>query len=143
MAPVLSGIFKAIFIYIEPIQTFGGAYACYASPEWFLTRLIPGPTETGLVHTTETVMAVRQYGAVLFLLGMISIGVFSAAGPRSDPLALSVTRRLLFVLAGNPRCRLCLVCGWEAVNGSGGCGSYACYGDASWMGFSYGCVAVE
>ena len=81
-------------------MTFGGAYASYVSPEWFLTRLIPGPTETGLVHTAETIMAVRLYGVLLFLLGMISIGVFSAVGGKSDPLAMSVTRRLLFVLAG-------------------------------------------
>ena len=100
MAPVVSGIFKAIFVYVEPILTFGGAYASYASPEWFLTRLVPGPTETGLVHTVETVMAIRQYGVLLFLLGMISIAVFTAIGSKSDPLAMSVARRLLFVLSG-------------------------------------------
>jgi hypothetical protein len=100
MAPALPGIYKAIFIYLEPILTLGGAYASYTSPEWFLARLIPGDTNTGLIHTSETIMAIRLYAVLLFLLAGISISVFTAVGGKEDKLALSVTRRLLFVLAG-------------------------------------------
>ena len=101
MAPALPGIYKAIFVYLEPILTVGGAYASYTSPEWFLTRLIPGDTNTGLIHTSETILAIRLYAVLLLLLAGISISVFTAVGGKEDKLAMSVTRRLLFVLAGN------------------------------------------
>lgn len=140
MAPALPGIYKAIFIYLEPILTLGGAYASYTSPEWFLTRLIPGDTNTGLIHTSETIMAIRLYAVLLFLLAGISISVFSAVGGKEDKLALSVTRRLLFILAGISNALL----GRDLdADGSGGFGTCVCYGGEYWMGYGEGCWTME
>jgi hypothetical protein len=142
MAPALPGIYKAIFIYLEPILTLGGAYASYTSPEWFLARLIPGDTNTGLIHTSETIMAIRLYAVLLFLLAGISISVFSAVGGKEDKLALSVTRRLLFVLAGISLGSF--GSGERTLTlGSGGFGTCLCYGGEYWMGYGEGCWTME
>jgi hypothetical protein len=104
MSRVLSGPFKLIFLYIEPILTLAGSYSALTTPEWYLTNLLPGPTLTGLLHTNETNMAIRLYGVLLFLIATISISIFSLIASKTDSVSFSIARRLLFVLAGMPFC---------------------------------------
>ena len=100
MPIVLPPFFRIIFIYLEPSLTLAGAYSAFVSPEWYLASQIPGPTVSGLLHTIETVMAIRLYGVLLTLLATISWAVFPVVAKKSDALSFSVARRLLFVLAG-------------------------------------------
>jgi hypothetical protein len=132
MAPVLNGFFKLLFLYIEPILTLGGAYSAFTTPEWYLTNLTPGPTITGLLHTTETNMAIRLYGVLLFLLAIISISIFSLIASHTDALSISVAKRLLFVLAG-------MAPVFDGGDCSGGFGASLCYCDSFGMGDLFGC----
>ena len=100
MSRVLPLPFNIFFIYIEPILTYSGAYSAFVSPEWYLASQIPGPTVSGLLHTIETIMAIRLYGVLLALLASISLAVFPVVSGKSDPVSFSVARRLMFVLAG-------------------------------------------
>ena len=100
MSRVLPRPFNIMFIYIEPILTLAGAYSAISTPEWYLSSLIPGPTVTGLLHTTETNMAIRLMGVLLILLALISLAVFPVIQSRTDAVGFSIARRLLFVLSG-------------------------------------------
>jgi hypothetical protein len=100
MPKVLPPFFKVMFIFMEPLATFAGAYSAFAAPEWYLASLIPGNSDSGLLHTIETTMAIRLYGVLLFLLASISLAVFPVVANKSDPLSFSIARRLFFVLAG-------------------------------------------
>lgn len=100
MPKILPLPFKIVFICLEPLATFAGAYSAFVSPEWYLASQIPGPTITGLLHTNETNMAIRLYGVLLALLAMISLAIFPVIASRSDALSFSIARRFIFVLAG-------------------------------------------
>src|SRR5947199_3702176 len=100
MPQVLPTPWKIFFIYIEPFLTYSAAYSAFASPEWYLASQLPGPTVTGLLHTTETNMAIRLYGVLLALLASISLAIFPVIAGKTDALSFSIARRLLFVLAG-------------------------------------------
>ena len=101
MSVVLPPFWRIIFIYLEPPLTLAGAYSAFVSPEWYLASQVPGPTVSGLLHTIETIMAIRLYGVLLTVLAMVSLAVFPVIARKSDPISFSVARRLLFVLAGN------------------------------------------
>jgi hypothetical protein len=100
MPQVLPPFFKVMFLFLEPLATFAAAYSAFVAPEWYLARLIPGESDSGLLHTIETTMAMRLYGVLLALLAMVSLAVFPVVANKSDALSFSVARRLLFVLAG-------------------------------------------
>ena len=101
MTKVLPGPFKFLYIYLEPLATFAGAYSAFISPEWYLASQIPGPTISGLLHTNETNMAIRLYGVLLTLLAMLSLAIFPVIANKSDALSFSIARRFIFVLACN------------------------------------------
>ena len=100
MPVVLPSPFNIIFIFIEPLLTFLGAYSAFAQPEWYLASQIPGETDSGLLHTIETTMAIRLYGVLLTLLPLISLAVLPAIASKSDQLSWTIARRFFFVLAG-------------------------------------------
>ena len=100
MPKVLSPFFKVTFIFLEPLATFAAAYSAFAAPEWYLASLIPGESDSGLLHTIETTMAIRFYGVLLTCLAMVSLAVFPVIANKSDALSFSIARRLFFILAG-------------------------------------------
>lgn len=102
MPKVLPLPFKAMFIVIEPVLTYMGAWSAFTAPEWYLASQLPGPTITGLLHTQETNMLVRLYGVLLICLASVSLAVFPVIANNTDRLSISIARRLLFVLAGKP-----------------------------------------
>jgi hypothetical protein len=93
-----------MFLFLEPVATLLGAYSAFAAPEWYLTSLLPGPTVSGLLHTTETIFAIRLYGVLLMLLALISLAVFPVVANKTDATSFSVARRLFFVLACKSPC---------------------------------------
>jgi len=109
MPQVLPLPFKLWFILFEPIATLLGAYSAFTAPEWYLTSLLPGPTVSGLLHTTETIFAIRLYGVLLMLLASISLAVLPVVANKTDAISFSVARRLFFVLAGKSYSFLSLV----------------------------------
>ena len=100
MPQVLPTPFKVIFIYLEPLVTLLAAYSAFSAPEWYLSSLLPGPTVSGLLHTTETIFAIRLYGVLLMLLALISLAVFPVVANKSDATSFAIARRLFFVLGG-------------------------------------------
>jgi hypothetical protein len=136
MSKVLPLHFKAMFIVIEPVLTFMGAWSAFTAPEWYLASQLPGPTITGLLHTQETNMLVRLYGVLLVCLASVSLAVFPVIANNTDRLSFSIARRLLFVLAGELFVFFGANCSW-------GCRSSLYCWVTYWGEGAYGCGELE
>jgi len=77
---VLPGVYKALFLYIEPITTILPAVLIWLKPgaAWFHHALIPAPYEPVANVDARTRMAIWQLGNCYLLLGMLSSLVFRA-----------------------------------------------------------------
>ncbi|KZP30426.1 hypothetical protein FIBSPDRAFT_946141 [Athelia psychrophila] len=78
----LPGIYRTLFLYIEPVSTISPAVLAWVYPgaEWFHHELIPSKTPAlpyGFLEP-RTAMAIWQLGNCYFLLGLISSLVFRA-----------------------------------------------------------------
>ncbi|KAI9508674.1 hypothetical protein F5148DRAFT_1194061 [Russula earlei] len=78
--PALPGVYKALFLYIEPSITILPAILIWFTPgaAWFHHELIPAPHEHVASIDARTLMAVWQLGNCYLLLGMLSSLVFRA-----------------------------------------------------------------
>jgi len=90
--PALPGIYRILFLYLEPMSTITPAVMVWLFPgaSWFHHQLIPSsipPPTTAL--EPRTLMAVWQLTNCYFLLGLISSLVFRAVRDAlpNDPVA--------------------------------------------------------
>ncbi|KAF8270974.1 hypothetical protein EI94DRAFT_1569512 [Lactarius quietus] len=78
--PALPGVYKGLFLYIEPASTILPAVLIWFTPgaAWFHHELIPAPGESPDSLEARTRMAIWQLGNCYLLLGMLSSFVFRA-----------------------------------------------------------------
>ncbi|KAH9981835.1 hypothetical protein BJV74DRAFT_853170 [Russula compacta] len=78
--PALPGVYKTLFLYIEPVSTILPAILIWFTPgaAWFHHELIPAPQESFTSIDARTHMAIWQLGNCYLLLGMLSSLVFRA-----------------------------------------------------------------
>ncbi|KAH9960466.1 hypothetical protein BC827DRAFT_1342976 [Russula dissimulans] len=76
----LPGVYRALFLYIEPIITILPVILIWLKPgaAWFHHELIPAPYEPVASVDARTYMAIWQLGNCYLLLGMLSSLVFRA-----------------------------------------------------------------
>ncbi|KAN0124555.1 hypothetical protein V8E53_015821 [Lactarius tabidus] len=89
--PALPGVYRALFLYIEPVSTILPAVLIWTTPgaAWFHHELIPAPGESPNSLEARTRMAIWQLGNCYLLLGMLSSFVFRAIRDAlpGDPIA--------------------------------------------------------
>ncbi|KAH9998328.1 hypothetical protein BJV77DRAFT_981308 [Russula vinacea] len=78
--PALPGVYKALFLYIEPVSTILPAILIWYTPgaAWFHHELIPAQHASSAGIDPRTRMAIWQLGNCYLLLGMLSSLVFRA-----------------------------------------------------------------
>ncbi|KAI0065858.1 hypothetical protein BV25DRAFT_1821542 [Artomyces pyxidatus] len=76
----LPGVYKVLFLYIEPVSTILPAFLVWFTPgaDWFHHELIPSSDPASLPLDGRTTMAIWQLGNCYFLLSLLSSFVFRA-----------------------------------------------------------------